>query len=85
MSERSMNNTNTADARAAASDIKVVGNPDAWKLVCKASSQAQGWMRSTKAMDVPGGCVLQVSTQVGGAVAEAVTFIPGAKAADMGG
>jgi len=34
-------------------------------------------MKSTKAMEVPGGCVVQVTTQQGDDVAEALTFVPG--------
>ncbi|MGL4452412.1 MAG: hypothetical protein ACRCTZ_14665, partial [Sarcina sp.] len=38
------------------------------------------WMKSTKAMEIDGiGCVIQVTTQQGDNVAEAVTFVPGVK------
>ena len=30
-----------------------VGNGDMFKLLCKASSQKEGWMKSTKAMEIP--------------------------------
>lgn len=33
-------------------------------------------------MEVPGGCVVQVTTQQGDNVAEALTFVPGVKIAD---
>jgi len=37
-------------------------------------------MKSTKAMEIAGvGCVVQVTTQQGDNVAEALTFIPAAK------
>jgi hypothetical protein len=44
-------------------------------------------MKSSKAMEVPGGCVVQVTTQQKNedgsyAVAEALTFVPGVKLAD---
>ena len=43
----------------------------------KASSEAEGWMKSTKAMEIEGvGCVIQVTTQQGNNVAEALTFVP---------
>lgn len=81
-----------ADAQKKISDIKVVGRTDTFQLLCKASSDQQGWMKSTKAMHVPGGCVVQVSTQQKGldgtyAVAEALAFVPGAVIApdDNGG
>lgn len=69
---------NMDDLRAKVSDVEMVGDPGLWRLLCKASSKSQGWMKSTKLMVVPGGVVLQVSTQQGDNVAEAVTFIPGA-------
>ena len=71
----------TSDAKQKISDVKVVGNPDAWKLVCKASSAEQGWMRSTKAMEVAGGLLVQVSSVQGDSVAEALAFVPGAEIA----
>ena len=80
--ERALHNTNTADARASASDIAVTGNPDAWELVCKASSASQGWMKSTKRMKVPGGWLYLVTTEhryPGSlpACAETLAFVPG--------
>ncbi|MCH6546665.1 MAG: hypothetical protein IH796_11815 [Deltaproteobacteria bacterium] len=77
--------TNVKEAQAIIPDLKVFGDGDRWVLLCKASSEKQGWMKSTKVMNVPGGCVVQVTTQQrndGGlnttyALAEAVTFVPG--------
>lgn len=68
---------NMDDLKAKVPDVAVVGEPGAWRMLCKASSKSQCWMKSTKVMTVPGGVVLQVSTQQGANVAEAVTFIPG--------
>ena len=70
------------DAVEKVSDINVVGNGDMFTLLCKASSKAQGWMKSTKAMEVPGGCVVQVTTQQWDHIAEALTFVPGVKIVD---
>ena len=59
-----------------------------FRLLCKASSDAEPWMKSTKACEIPGvGCVVQVTTQQRNldgsyAVAEAVTFVPGVKITD---
>ena len=81
--ERSLSNTNTADTAATTSDVVIVGHPDAWRLLAKASSKFQGWMKSTKAMDVRGGIVLQVTTEHRHpdghvtACAESVCFVPG--------
>ena len=83
--KKTLDVTNTEDAKKKISDIKAQGNPDAWSLICKASSESQGWMKSTKAMDVPGGVVLQASTQQGDQIAEALCFVPGASVASLQG
>ncbi len=68
-------------------DIKTTGDPYRWVTICKASSEAQGWKRSTKALqldgtrEAPGGCLLQVSTLQTNpdgsfSLAEAVTYVP---------
>jgi hypothetical protein len=82
MEEKTLHNSDVSGARQNVKDIQVVGNGDMFRLLCKASSQAQGWMKSTKAMEVPGGCVVQVTTQQRNpdgsyAVAEALTYVPG--------
>ena len=69
-------------AKANISDLKVYGDGDTFALLCKASSQDQGWMKSTKVCNVDGGCILQVTTQQKNpdgsyAVAEALTYVPG--------
>lgn len=80
MEEKTLDITDVKGAKANISDIKVFGDGDTFQLICKASSKAQGWMKSTKAMEIPGvGCVVQVSTQQGDNVAEALTFVPGVK------
>ena len=84
---KTLGNTDVNGARKNVKDIVVFGNGDTFRLICKASSQDEGWMKSTKAMEVPGGCVVQVTTQQRNhdgtnAVAEAVTFVPGVKIED---
>ena len=70
------------DAATKVTDINVVGNGDLFELICKASSNEQGWMKSTKAMEITGaGCVVQVTTQQRNpdgsySVAEALTWVP---------
>lgn len=79
MTDKTLNNTNMDELKANVSDVQIHGDPGAWKCLCKASSKAQGWMKSTKVMAVDGlGVLVQVSTQQGTEVAEALTFIPGA-------
>ena len=64
-------------------DTQTHGLPDLWVLLCKASSKPQGWMKSTKVMEIGGvGCLIQVTTQYRDNVAEAVTFAPGVRLSD---
>jgi len=78
--KKSLGSTDINGAKKNVRDIVVFGNGDAFKLICKASSKTEGWMKSTKAMPIHGlGCVVQVTTQQGSNIAEALTFIPGAK------
>jgi hypothetical protein len=75
---------NTKEAKGATPDLDVYGDPDSWVLLCKTISDAGGWMKSTKVLNVSGGCVMQVTTQLRNpdgsyAVAEALTYVPGAK------
>ena len=80
---KTLHNSDVSEAKKNVQDIKVVGNGDMFRLLCKASSEKEGWMKSTKAMEIPGvGCVVQVTTQQRNpddsyAVAEAITFVPG--------
>lgn len=83
LTPKTLYNSDVSGARKNVPDIKVVGDGDTFKLICKASSQNEGWMKSTKAMQVSGGCVVQVTTQQRNpdgsyAVAEALAFVPGA-------
>ena len=75
--------TKTADAQRAAEAeggrVLVFGDPDRLKLLFKA--QGPGWTKSTKAMEVPGGCLVQVTNErqsAGGdwSTAEALAFVP---------
>ena len=84
-STKTLDVTSISSAKAAISDVKTFGDGDLWALVSKASSESQGWMKSCKAMEVPGcGVCVQVTTQQRNAdgsyaVAEAVCFVPGAR------
>lgn len=80
--EKDLTVTSIADAGEKVNDIVVFGNGDLFSLLSKASSKEQGWMKSSKAMQTPNGCVVQVTTQQKNldgsyAVAEALTFVPG--------
>ena len=78
-SMKTLHNSNASGAKENVKDIQFWGNGDLFKLLCKASSKTEGWMKSTKAMQVPNGCVVQVTTQQWANVAEALTFVPGVK------
>ena len=70
--------TSGSEAKERIADLQIKGNPDTWRLLCKASTKSEGWMKSTKAMMIPGvGALVQVSTQQGEHVAEALALVPG--------
>jgi hypothetical protein len=80
-SEKTLNNTTAFQAKQNVSDIEFWGNGDTFKLISKASSKKEGWMKSTKAMQAGHGCVVQVTTQQRNpdgsySIAEALTFVP---------
>ena len=63
----------------------MVGDPDQFRLLFKAAGS--WWQKSTKAMDVGSGCIVQVSSEFlnpdgSVSVAEALTFLPGAEIVD---
>ena len=61
---KTLHNSTVSGARKNVSDLQVFGDGDTFKLISKASSKAEGWMKSTKAMEITGiGCVVQVTTQ----------------------
>lgn len=109
---KTLNNSNVNQAKDQVSDLQIYGNGDMFKLLCKASSEKEGWMESTKVMEVGRepeeekpedasehgfvalrayggfGCLVQVTTQQRNsdgsyAVAEALSFIPGARFSDF--
>lgn len=77
---KTLHNSTVAGATKNVKDIKFYGDGDTFKLISKASSAEEGWMKSTKAMEIVGvGCVVQVTTQQGGNIAEALAFVPGVR------
>lgn len=78
--QKTLGNSDVSGAKKNVEDLVVVGDGDLFRLLSKAYSKREGWMKSTKAMEIPGvGCVVQVTTQQDFHVAEAVTFVPGVK------
>lgn len=77
---KTLHNDCISTAQTNVHDINVFGDGDLFKLISKASSKAEDWMKSTKAMQIDGvGCVIQVTTQQGDNVSEALTFVPDTK------
>jgi len=77
--DKTLSNTDQDGCRKNVSDVVIFGD-DLFKLLSKASSVKEGWMKSTKAMDTGNGCVVQVTTQQRNpdgsySCAEAVTFV----------
>lgn len=64
--------------------IRQVGNPDRFKLLFKVQGESDGsfFRKSTKAMKVPGGCIIQVTNERKNpdgswSIAESLTYAPG--------
>ena len=76
---KTLHNSDASSATKNVKDIKFFGNGDTWRLICKASSKAEDWMKSTKAIGVGSGVVLRVTTQQGDNISEALCFVPGAQ------
>lgn len=82
---KTLHNSTVSGAKKNVSDLVVFGDGDTFKLICKASSKDEGWLKSTKAMEIENvGCIVQVTTQQGDNVAEAITFVPGVKIESIG-
>jgi hypothetical protein len=85
MAKKTLNNTTSDQVKDRVRDVKLWGDGDLFKLLSKTSSKSEGWMKSTKAMEVNDvGCVVQVTTQQRNpdgsySLAEAVTFVPGVR------
>lgn len=78
--KKTLHNSDVDGAKKNVSDLKTYGNGDTFQLICKASSENEGWMKSTKAMQIDGvGCLVQVTTQQGENVSEALSFVPNVK------
>lgn len=75
--EKSLQNTTADGAKKNVKDIQFWGYGDMFRLISKAWSKEEGWMKSTKAMQLPHGVLIQVTTQQWDNVAEAIEYVPG--------
>ena len=81
---KTFKNTDVDGAAKNVGDLVVFGNGDLFKLLSKASSEAEGWMKSTKVMQAGTAVVIQVTTQQRNpdgsySCAEALTTVPDCK------
>jgi capsular polysaccharide biosynthesis protein len=88
MEAKSLHNTTANGARKNVKDIIFWGDGDTFRLISKASSEAEGWMKSTKAMPAGNSVVVQVTTQQRNpdgsySIAEALTTVPNAIIAEF--
>src|SRR5665647_2103493 len=85
MTEKTLGNTEASGAKKNVKDIIFWGEGDTFALISKASSKEEGWMKSSKALEIAEvGCIVQVTTQQKNmdgsySVSEAITFVPGVK------
>lgn len=83
MTEKTLGNSDINGTKQNVPDVQTFGDGDTFQLICKASSQAEGWMKSTKAMEIAGvGCVVQMETQQKNldgsySLSMAAVFVPG--------
>ena len=88
MEAKSLHNTTANGAKKNVKDIVFWGDGDTFRLISKASSEAEGWMKSATAMPAGNSVVVQVTTQQRNpdgsySVAEALTTVPDAIIAEF--
>lgn len=75
--DKTLKNTTASQAKDNVPDLLIWGNGDMWKLICKAHSEKEKWMKTTKAIQLPSGCLIQTETQQGENLSQALEFVPG--------
>lgn len=88
MEAKSLHNTTANGAKKNVKDIVFWGDGDTFKLISKASSEGEGWMKSTKAMQAGRSVIVQVTTQQRNpdgtySIAEALTTVENAEIVDF--
>jgi hypothetical protein len=77
------------DAKERIFDLKLFGDTDAWKLICKAASASEGWYKTTKAMEIEDvGCLIQTETRevnngTDAVLSQALMFVPNVTIRDI--
>lgn len=85
MREKTLANVDSGTTAQNVEDVQFIGDADLFQVLSKAWSESEGWMKSTKALEIKGlGCVVQVTTQQrnpdgSASLAEAVTWVPHVK------
>ena len=85
---KTLHNTDANGATKNVKDIVFWGNGDTFKLISKASSESESWMKSTKAMQCGNDVVVQVTTQQRNpdgsySIAEALTTVKNKKIEEL--
>lgn len=80
--EKTLSNTDINGTRKNVPDVVVYGEGDVFGLWVKASSQNEGWMKTSKVANIPGGCVIQTETQQRNpdgsyVLSQALAYVPG--------
>ena len=59
--------------------LKITGNPNLWQTLQKVTDPTTGWTKTTRAMSVPGGVLVNTCSRKTGApiAAEALVMVPG--------
>lgn len=52
MKDKTLHNSDISGARENVIDLGIVGDGDMFRLLCKASSNEEGWMKSTKSLEI---------------------------------
>ncbi len=81
MHEKTLGNTDVNGTHKNVPDVVVYGDGDTFALWVKASSQAQGFMKTSKVANIPGGCLVQTETQQRNpdgsyALSQALAYVP---------
>lgn len=76
---KTLDNSSRDTTKDSVPDVEFFGK-DVFKLISKASSKSEGWMKSTKAMQIKGvGVVIQTTTQQGDNICDTTVFVPGCR------